>query len=373
MKYNWQQEDWTEFKYELEKINDTLLEFAEETGVISGMLLTMPDDLQMEAVINQMVSEAIKTSEIEGEYFSRQDVISSIRNNLGLNKNPDAVKDKKAHGVGKLMVDVRTNFLEPLSEHMLFSWHETLMASRKNLSIGQWRFHEEPMQVVSGVLGREKVHFEAPPSKQIPEEMSKFIHWFNDTAPRGKREISKAAVRSAIAHLYFESIHPFEDGNGRIGRAIAEKALSQTMGRPVLLSLSKTIESDKKSYYQALEMGQRSNQITEWIYYFVQTLLLAQKHAREVIDFILKKSKFFEQHKNELNSRQLKVINKMFEAGTEGFVGGMNANKYISITSTSKATATRDLQDLAERGVLIAVGGGRSTRYLLNWDINRGE
>jgi len=370
MKYNWQQTDWPDFSYEVQAIDDTLFSFAEETGLITGMLNAMPNDLQTETIINLMVSEAMKTSEIEGEYISRQDVVSSIRNNLGLNKKLDNVKDKRAQGVGKLMVDVRETYSEPLTKEKLFSWHEMLMAGSRHIEVGRWRSHEEPMQVISGAIGKEKVHFEAPPSKQVPAEMDKFIKWFNDTAPGGKKEIKKAPVRSAIAHLYFESIHPFEDGNGRIGRAIAEKALSQTLGRPVLLSLSKTIEEDKPSYYKALETGQRSNQVTKWITYFVETTLLAQQQARQLIDFTLKKTKFFDRFKDQLNTRQLKAINRMFDAGIEGFEGGMNTNKYISITKTSKASATRDLQHLAEIEALIQQGGGRSTRYILNMEAN---
>ena len=218
--------------------------------------------------------------------------MSSIRNNLGLNKKPENVKDKKALGIGKLMVDVRNSYSETLTKDKLCSWHKMLMGEHKNTLIGKWRTHKAPMQVVSGAHGKEKVHFEAPPSAKVPKEMKIFIKWFNDTAPGGKMEIKKAPARAAIAHLYFESIHPFEDGNGRIGRAIAEKALSQTLGRPVLLSLSRTIEANKKSYYQALENGQRNNTITDWMKYFTETILLAQKQAKQLIDFILKKKSF---------------------------------------------------------------------------------
>jgi Fic family protein len=366
MKYNWQQSDWPEFRYDLHSVDDALFAFAEETGHINGMLKAMPDDMQMEAIINTMVAEAIKTSEIEGEYLSRKDVMSSIRNNLGVDIKAAAIKDKKAQGAGKLMVDVRNSYQEPLTKAKLFEWHEMLMADSKNISIGKWRKHSEPMQVVSGALGQEKVHFEAPPSLQVPKEMDAFIKWFNDTAPGGKKEIKKAAIRAAITHLYFETIHPFEDGNGRIGRAIAEKALSQTLERPVLLSLSRTIEADKKSYYSALEEGQRSNEITKWVEYFVNAVLAAQRQAKQLIDFTLKKTKFFDRFKDMLNERQLKVVKRMMDEGPEGFEGGMSANKYISITKASKATATRDLQHLTEIGALIQQGGGRSTRYILN-------
>ncbi|PSR56641.1 DUF4172 domain-containing protein [Adhaeribacter arboris] len=366
MIYNWQQPDWLNFKYDLADIEDALFNFAEQIGHVSGILKAMPDDIQMEAVIDIMVAEVIKTSEIEGEYLSRQDVVSSIRNNLGLNQTHDPVKDKRAQGAGELMADVRRTFAEAMTEEKLFQWHKMLLKENRRINVGVWRSHQDPMQVVSGALGKEKIHFEAPPSSRVPDEMTKFIQWFNDTAPGGIKEIKKAPVRSAIAHLYFETIHPFEDGNGRIGRAIAEKALSQTIGRPVLLSLSRTIEADKKSYYNALERAQKSNEITLWIKYFVDVILKSQEQAISLVDFVLKKSKFFDRFKGVLNERQIKVVRRMLDAGVEGFAGGMSAKKYMSITKASKATATRDLQHLLELEVLILEGGGRSTHYILN-------
>jgi len=364
MIYNWQQKDWPNFTYNLQEVEDLLFVFAEETGHVTGLLKIMPEDMQLEAIINMMVAEAIKTSEIEGEYLSREDVVSSIRNNLGINVNPAKVKDKKAQGAGELMVEVRNTFAAALTKEVLFAWHEMLMSQSSRIHIGVWRSHSEPMHVVSGAIGKEKIHFEAPPSASVPYEMQQFIQWFNDTAPGGVAAIKKAPVRSAIAHLYFESIHPFEDGNGRIGRAIAEKALSQTLGRPVLLSLSQTIEADKKSYYTALENGQGNNQITSWIKYFVNTILAAQLQAKELIAFTLKKAKFVDHFKEELNDRQLKVTKRML-AEPGGFKGGINANKYKSITKTSKATATRDLQLMVNLGLVEVVGGGRSTHYHL--------
>lgn len=366
MTYNWQQPDWPDFKYDLLDVEDALFNFAEQTGHVTGLLKAMPEDIQMEAVMDIMVAEAIKTSEIEGEYLSRQDVVSSIRNHLGLNQTPESIKDKRAQGAGELMADARKTYAEPLTEGKLFEWHTVLLKDHKRINVGVWRSHEDPMQVISGAIGKEKVHFEAPPSSQVPDEMNRFIRWFNDTAPGGVNKIKKAPVRAAIAHLYFETIHPFEDGNGRIGRAIAEKALSQTLGRPVLLSLSKTIEADKKSYYHALEQAQKNNDITLWINYFANVVLKAQEQAVSLVNFILKKSRFFDRFKNILNDRQIKVIRRMLEAGPEGFEGGMNAKKYMSITKTSKATATRDLQHLLELGALLQEGGGRSTHYFLN-------
>ncbi len=268
MVYNWQQSDWPNFRYDLHTIDNDLFAFAEQTGHVSGILKTLPDDIEMEAIINTMVAEAINTSEIEGEYLSRQDVVSSIRNNLNLSGTPMAVKDKRAQGVGELMIDVRKTYADTLTKEKLFRWHEMLLRGNQKINTGVWRSHEDPMQVVSGTIGKEIIHFEAPPSLRVPSEMENFIHWFNETGPGGNIEIKKAPVRSAIAHLYFESIHPFEDGNGRIGRAIAEKALSQTVGRPVLLSLSQAIEANKNAYYNALKQGQESNEISFWVKYF---------------------------------------------------------------------------------------------------------
>ena len=229
--------------------------FSRKNGHYTGVLKSLPAGLQMEAVIDVMTAEAIKTSEIEGEFISRKDVMSSIKKNLGLTVSA-TIQDKKAKGISELMVDVRNTFAEPLTKEKLFAWHTMLLKHNATIDVGRWRTHKEPMQVVSGAMGKQKVHFEAPPSANVPKEMELFIQWFNDTAPGGSKKIKKAPLRSAIAHLYFESIHPFEDGNGRIGRALAAKALSQGIGRPIMLSLSKTIEANKNNYYAALSKAQ---------------------------------------------------------------------------------------------------------------------
>ncbi|TVQ66480.1 MAG: Fic family protein, partial [Balneolaceae bacterium] len=366
--YNWQQSDWPDFTYSLEGLEDDLFEFAEKVGRVTGKWQALPDDAQQEAVIDMMVAEAITTSRIEGEFLSRSDVLSSIRKNLGLHSETESIKDRRAVGAAELMIDVRRTWREPLTNEKLFSWHRMLLKGTEGLTLGAWRTHKEPMQVVSGAFGKETVHYEAPPSSLVPQEMQRFIAWFNDSAPEGRNGIREAPIRSAIAHLYFETIHPFEDGNGRIGRAIAEKALSQGMGRPALLSLSDAIESQKRDYYDALEQAQRSNEVTEWIRYFVRTILDAQSRAEEQIDFTLQKAKFFDRFRDRLNERQRKVINRMLDEGTDGFEGGMNARKYIGITKTSKATATRDMQYLMEIGAFRRSGkaGGRSTRYQVN-------
>jgi Fic family protein len=345
-----------------------LLAISEKMGFVSGKLAHLNDNLQTEAMINLMVEEAYKTSEIEGEHISRVDIRSSIKNRLGLNPKNVPVHDKRAQGIADLMLDVRNTFKQTLSTEKLFDWHMMLMSgsSNPNLRVGYWRTDEEPMQIVSGHHGRWVIHYEAPPSQDIPEEMKKFIRWFNETAPHKHKAIQFAPVRAAIAHLYFESIHPFEDGNGRIGRAIAEKALSQGFGYPVLISLSLAIEANKKAYYSALKTASKSNEITSWIHYFVNLVFQAQVEVEKQVNFIFKKGHFLNRFKDVLNERQCKVIKRMLETGVKGFEGGMSAKKYMSITGTSKATATRDLQHLVDVKALKQTGSGRSVRYELN-------
>jgi len=299
-KYNWQQPDWPRFKYSLHGVEDTLLTFSEKVGRVTGILEALPEETKQDIVVDIILAEAIKTSAIEGEFPNRKDVLSSIRKNLGLHTGPEHIKDKSAVGLGELIIDVRKTFKEPLTKDKLFAWHQMLLGDNSRIAVGNWRTHEDPMQVVSGAIGKEKLHYEAPPSSAVPNEMQRFIDWFNETAPGGIKEIKKAPVKAAVAHLYFETIHPFEDGNGRIGRAIAEKALSQTIGRPVVLSLSRTIEANKNAYYNSLERAQQSNEISPWVDYFVATSLEAQTEAEIQIDFTLKKTRFFDRFKDQL-------------------------------------------------------------------------
>ncbi|MEM9326627.1 MAG: Fic family protein [Bacteroidota bacterium] len=360
--YNWQLPDWPHFKYDGSKI-DNSIDFERRAGRLSGIVEGMSAESRDETIVEVMVSEAIKTSAIEGEFLSREDVASSIRRNLGLKPDLRQVHDEKALGASALMVDVRRTFDQPLTKSMLFSWHKSLMRGTTGINAGQWRFQHEPMQVVSGPIGKEAVHFEAPPSSMVPELMRSFVNWFNASGPGGTHEIHRPVIRSAIAHVYFESIHPFEDGNGRIGRSISEKALSQVLGHPVILSLSRTIEKDKTAYYEHLKLAQRSNELTPWIKYFQSVVMAAQEEAEELVDFTLAKVRLLDRVKEELNPRQLKAILRMLEEGPAGFGGGMTARKYMGINKTSKATATRDLQHLVIQGILSPLGGGRSTAY----------
>lgn len=370
MKYNWQQEDWPNFQYDFAEIQELLFECTKQISLQAGKLSGFAEEIRLETIIHFMVAEAIKSSAIEGLVINKDDVMSSVRNNMGLNSKPEEVKDLKAIGISKMMVDAYQSYAEPLTIAKLNEWHEILFhhqADFLQIKIGEFRSHQEPMQVVSGAIGKQKIHFEAPPSKQLNKEMKAFVKWFENIAPGKTNEIPAAPLRSAIAHLYFESIHPYEDGNGRIGRAIAEKALSQSIGRPVLLSLSKEIEANKKLYYTSLERAQKSNEITAWLKYFIGVILKSAIQAEEHVNFVVSKSKFFEANKDKMNSRQTKVINRMLAEGEEGFAGGINARKYIGIAKCSKATATRDLSDLLEKNILERrQASGRSTSYDLN-------
>jgi len=359
MRYNWQQQTWPDFRFDSQVIEAELRTFSHGSGIARGMWSALSAPLQTEAVVNLLIVEAMKTSEIEGEYFSREDVMSSVRNRLRLQPPRPASVDRAARGVAELMVSVRETFAAPLSETLLFDWHDTLMLGRDAVGRG-WRTSPEPMQVVSGRQDRPTVHFEAPPSADVPTEMARFLKWFN-----GCDDSLDPVVRAAVAHVYFESIHPFEDGNGRIGRAISEKAIAQGFGHPALLSLSLEIESNRKAYYDALQEAQRGNELTPWLVYFAKLVVAAQQKANEQIQFVVWQARFLERFESALKTRQLKVLRRMIEAGPDGFTGGMSAKKYVAMTGTSRATATRDLQELMKLEALKRTGEGRGVRYWL--------
>ena len=357
--YNWQHKNWPAFKFDSSSIDNELMKFMLKAGELKGIISTLPEAISTETIIQIIVSEAIKTSEIEGEIIDRIDVMSSIRKNLGLDISKEP-KHKNAIGLSQMLIDVRKTYNQVLTESKILEWHNLLMAHNKKINAGQWRKGTAPMQIISGSTSTPTIHFEAPSSKLVPNQMKQFISWYNNN------EIISPIIKAAVAHLYFESIHPFEDGNGRIGRAIAEKALSQGFDNPIMFSISKTIEKNRVDYYKALRNAQQTLDITGWIKWFASIIIMAQNDAEKMINFTIKKVRFFDKHDNDLNDRQRKVINRIFEEGSDGFKGGMNVKKYISLTNTSKATATRDLQELVEMNVLIIKGAGRATHYDMN-------
>jgi len=369
-KYNWQNTNWPTFEYDLSLLQEDIYCFGKNAGKASGEVSQLSNELQYEAYIDFMVTEAINTSEIEGEHLSREDVRSSIRNFLGLTNPPERIVDAKAEGISALMISVHKNFDQLLSHEFLFTWHKLVLHTDNDLlgrSFEVGKYRTEPMEIVSGPIGYEKVHFIAPPSERLEVEMNQFINWFNQTHPMHTENKIPGPVRAAIAHIWFESIHPFSDGNGRIGRALSELCLAQDMRQPVLLSLSTQIESNRKEYYHALAGASKNLDINDWLVWFITTINKAQEKSRKIIDFILIKAKFWDSNKHiKLNIRQQKVINKIFGFGYDGFEGGLTAKKYISMTKCSKATATRDLVDLRDKGILISFNSGKNTKYSIN-------
>lgn len=364
-KWNWQKEDWGSFTFDSSDIEPLEREFTRRTGFCLGVARHLSRDDQSELIIELVSNEALQTSAIEGEYLDRESLQSSIRKEFGLAvANYRHAKPAEA-GIAEMMKDLYTAYDEPLTKDKLCNWHAMLMAGRRNIEIGEYRTHEEPMQVVSGRYDKPKVHFEAPPSSNVPQEMEKFIQWFNSTAPVGGKPLSPL-IRAGIAHIYFVSIHPFEDGNGRIARAIVEKSLSQNMGHPSLIALSSCINEKKKDYYDQLEIHNKDNEITPWLRYFSRVIIEAQGRTIQHIDFIITKAKFFAAHREQINQRQLKAVNRMLQEGPKGFAGGFSAKNYQAITKTSAATATRDLQDLVSKGIFSKTGQLKGTRYALD-------
>ena len=364
----WQQPNWPQFSHQIDILQDTLYRYTAEANALAGRLAGPNSKNKSEALIDLMVIEAIRTSQIEGEHYDQEDVRSSLRNQLGLASVPEHVRDPRANGISALMISTRETFREPLTEKRLFQWHEQLMAEasiRERVLVGQWR--DDEMQVLSGPIGKEKVHYVAPPPDMVAAEMAGFINWFNNTAPDGDTVKLPAPVRSAIAHLHFEAIHPFADGNGRIGRALSEVVLSQELGSPVPLSLSSTLQKRRTEYYDELNLASHGDlDISRWVKWFVEMVLQAQLEAREMVMFTLDKARFWDKYGEQLNERQSRAVKRMMREGRGGFDGGMSAQKYMGITKCSKATATRDLSGLSNLGVFRQLaGGGRSTRYEL--------
>jgi Fic family protein len=362
MKWNWQQKDWPKFSYDSAKLQKLEARFLRHSGLMLGATQHINEGEKQQLIIDLICDEALKTSEIEGEYLNRDSVQSSLRKNFGLDTSNHKIPPAE-QGISEMLVDLYRNFSGPLTHKTLFSWHKMLTKGRRDLKdIGRYRTHKEPMQVVSGPVHKPKVHFEAPPSKNMKREMNQFIKWFNETASDDK---TPPLTRASIAHHYFVCIHPFEDGNGRIGRALSEKALSQSLDQPTLIALSRTIEKGQKAYYENLELSNKNNSVTNWLVYFSKTILEAQEHSQSMVDFLIEKTKLFDRVRGQLNERQEKVVTQIFREGLGEFKGGLSAENYVAITGTSRATATRDLQDLVKKSVLTRTGELKSTRYYL--------
>jgi Fic family protein len=362
MKWNWQQPDWPNFSWKQARLLKAEARFLVEAGEYAGTAKHLGAEDREQLTVEAMSTEALTTSEIEGEILDRSSVQSSIRRQLGLATDHRKVGAAE-QGVSEMMVDLHHTCAEPLSHDMLFRWHRMLTSGRRDLKdAGSYRTHIEPMQVVSGAIHDPKVHFEAPPSKSVPAEMSRFIDWFNRSAP-GNADPLPALTRAGIAHLYFICIHPFEDGNGRIGRAIAEKVLAQSLGHPTLTALAATILAKRNAYYAALEANNKHQKITPWLACFAATAIEAQRRSISLVDFLIDKTRLLDRLRDQLNERQKKALLRMLREGPKGFEGGLSAGKYASITGASPATATRDLADLVAKHALVRSGEQRHTRY----------
>jgi Fic family protein len=364
MTWNWQQPDWPNFAFDAGALEPLEKRFLLQSGEFIGAYKHIGTDDRDALKIELISDEAVKTTEIEGEILNRGSVQSSLRHQFGLGPEIPGVKAAE-RGISQMMVDLYRGFAAPLADQTLFDWHTMLLSGNRSIKvIAGYRTQADAMQVVSGPDHKRTVHFEAPASSRVPDEMKRFIAWFNGTAPGANHQLP-ALTRAGLAHLYFVCIHPFEDGNGRIGRALAEKSLAQNLGQPSLIALAYTIERKRKDYYAALERNNKEIQITDWLTWFANTILEAQNNTIRRVDFFVAKAKFYQRHRGTLNERQEKVVARLFREGIDGFEGGLSAANYIGISKTSRATATRDLQDLLDRGALTKTGELRHTRYHL--------
>jgi Fic family protein len=365
MAWNWQSPDWPNFNWDRSRMSAAEEQFLLGAGVVIGTVKHLSADEHNQLFVEVMSGEALTTSEIEGEILNRASVQSSIQRQLGLAADKRRATPAE-QGIAEMMVDLFRSSAEPISNEMLYRWHRMVASGRKDLiDIGKYRTSQEPMQVVSGPIGDPRVHFEAPPSKKVPAEMKRFIAWFNQTVPKGAESLP-AITRAGIAHLYFESIHPFEDGNGRIGRAIAEKAMAQSFGQPLLVALATTILAHQKSYYEALEKANKQIDLTAWLTWFANIALEAQRRTITQVEFLIAKTKLLDRLRGHINERQQNALLRMLREGPEGFKGGLSAGNYSTITGASPATTTRDLADLTEKGALVRTGERKHARYALN-------
>ncbi|GGI87682.1 Fic family protein [Legionella impletisoli] len=365
MAWNWQLKNWPNFTWDKDSLEKYEHEFILSAGVIIGSSEHISNEDKQELFVQLLSSEAVDTSLIEGEHLNRDSVQSSIKKELGL--SVDGKKSTPAErSIAMMMVDLYRTIDEPLTHEKLCHWHRLLMKHDHRIEVvGAYRTHEEPMEIVSGPDYAKKVHFVAPPSKTVPDEMSRLIKWFEDTSPNGNNPLP-SLTRAGIAHLWFESIHPFEDGNGRIGRGIAEKILSQGYPNIMMTVLAKTLLQKRKEYYDQLGKASITLDINDWLLWFAEIVLEAQQNTNSWVHWIIEKARFMRKAQGQINERQEKVVLRLFRAGPDGFIGGLSAKNYMSITGTTIATTTRDLRDLVEKNLLRKTGERKSTRYYLN-------
>lgn len=362
--YIWQTSGWPNFNYDIGELQEVLQRISYQQGLLDGIYKGLSEANLQEIRSETLTLDAITTSEIEGEMLSRDSVRSSVFKKLGIGSESQDLSTVRTDGLVDILLDATTAYDRVLTPERLFSWHAALFptgySGLDKIHVASYR-GEEPMQIVSGPIGREKVHYVAPPREQVEKEMERFFEYV-DTAGG-----ENGYIKTAIVHLWFVIIHPFDDGNGRIARTITDMLLARHEKRVFrLYSMSAAINDNKKGYYEILEKTTcGSLDVTAWIEWFLETLLKAQKSAQQTIDIVLAKARFWQSHlQTELNARQKKVLNRLLDAGENSFEGGINARKYASLTGCSRVAASRDLSDLVEKGCLVHRGaGGRSTSY----------
>jgi Fic family protein len=362
--YIWQSSDWPNWSYDLGALAPQISEVSLKQGMLLGRVIDLGLDLRAEASLSTLTEDVVKTSEIEGEHLDPHSVRSSIARRLGIDIGGLAPTDRHVEGVVEMVLDATSNYQEPLSQARLFAWHAALFPTGGSvltpITIGNWRNDlSGPMQVVSGAIGKERVHFEAPSAAVLNAEISRFIQWANE------KNTIPPIIKAGIAHLWFVTIHPFDDGNGRIARAIGDLFLSRADNTPQrFYSLSAQIQQERKAYYKILEETQKGSlDITKWLGWFLGTLYRAISEAEHNLETIHYKSRFW-QHwaSHALNDRQIKLLHRLLD----GFDGKLTSNKWSLIGKCSMDTALRDINELIALGILEKMAsGGRSTSYQL--------
>jgi len=364
MTYIHEQKDWPNFQWRDDQLAALLAEVRHRQGRLLGRMEALGFQVRNEAVLNSLTEEVLKSSEIEGDILDKDQVRSSIARRLGLDIAGLVPADRDVEGVVDMMLDATQRYSEPLTADRLFGWHAALFPTGRSalakIRTGAWRDDAHgPMQVVSGPIGREKVHYEGPPAKKIAQEMKAFLKWFE-----AERTIDPV-LKAAVAHLWFVTIHPFEDGNGRIARAIADLALARSEDTPQrFYSMSAQIRAERNAYYDMLETTQKGDlEITKWLRWFLECLGRAFDRAEELFGAVMDKARFWERFADTaVNERQRKVLNRLLN----GFEGKLTSSKYAKLAETSQDTAGRDIADLVEKGILARdEAGGRSTSYSL--------
>lgn len=362
--YIHERQDWPRFLWDQPGVSDQLAEVRYRQGRLVGRMEALGFRLREEAMLDALTQDVVKSSEIEGEILDLGQVRSSIARRLGLDIGALAPADRHVEGVVEMMLDATRGYREPLTEERLFAWHAALFPTGRSglhpIRVGAWRDDRKgPMQVVSGPIGKQRVHCQAPAADQLPEQMAIFLDWFNGPAT------SDPVLKAALAHLWFVTVHPFDDGNGRIARAIADLALARSEGTPDrFYSMSAQIRVERKDYYEILERTQKGDpDIMPWMRWFLGCLGRAFDGAEATLASVLRKARFWEEHAGEpFNDRQRKVINRLLD----GFEGKLTSSKWASLAKCSQDTAGRDIRDLVERRILVKdAAGGRSTSYSL--------